>query len=225
MKKLVTLAVILIPAVAAFAAGPVTSGGPGTYVEGMSRAVLYDQSGVVYVNGRPAQNFEAAYDAYDCWGADDFTVPGGDVAWEVADIYCIGSNTAGIDAPTGTVEFYTDGGGIPGTLSCSSTSTNTGDGSGGLVMALDTPCTLPAATYWVAVQVDLDYGTSGQWFWQSGDEIIDNVCLWQNPGDGFGTGCTTWGTIPTCLAGTESSFTFVINGEIVPVELQSFSIE
>src|SRR5688572_21826473 len=80
-------------------------------------SVLYDQTGGASGNGAPSQDFEAAFDVYDSNGADDFTVT--DAGWAIDGISVVGS-TNGFDASTDlNVWFYTDGGGVPGSLICS----------------------------------------------------------------------------------------------------------
>ena len=48
----------------------------------------------------------------------------------------------------------------------------------------------------------LDPGASApfsQWFWAENSERAGALSMYRNPGDGFGTGCTTWGVMTTCL--------------------------
>ena len=224
--KSVSLVGVLMVAGSVLAANPVTTGPVGGAFEPpVVRAVLLDQTGLTVGTGPTCQDFETAYDAYDNWVADDFTVPAPDVAWDVNFVFIPGTNTAAIDPPTGTVEFYTNVGGLPGVLVCASATTNTGDTSGPITMNLDTPCNLPAGDYWMAVQASLDFGTSGQFFCGGADDPVGPAVLWQNPLDGFASGCTTWGTLATCLSNTTASLMFLLDGVVVPVELQSYSVE
>jgi len=60
---------------------------------------------------------------------------------------------------------------------------------------------LVAGTYWVSPQVVMAFagGTTGEWGWEQQTEIKGSEGNWQNPGDGFGTGCTTWNTNTACV--------------------------
>ena len=94
---------------------------------------------------------------------------------------------------------------LPGTLVTSALSqTYTGGAASGdtAVITLATPVGLPAGTYWVSVQARLDWG-SGQWLWANRSTQSNSPAAWQNPGDAFGTGCTTWGVKTTCLGPTQ----------------------
>ena len=64
-------------------------GGTATPYEGPN-VVLYDQTNNPGTNGFPSQDFEAANDAYDNQGADDFVIPAGDVSWTIDEVYVHG---------------------------------------------------------------------------------------------------------------------------------------
>ncbi len=81
-------------------------------------------------------------------------------------------------------------------------------------------------TYWVSVQARQDFNPAGQWFWQNRTVQSGNASAWQNPGGGFGSPCTSWGVKTTCLPGQVGpDQVFRLNGTIVPVELQGFTVE
>ena len=60
--------------------------------------------------------------------------------------------------------------------------------------------TIGPGTYWVSVQARQDSNPNGQWFWHNRTIQSGNAgASWQNPGDGYGTGCTTWNRKNTCM--------------------------
>ena len=75
-----------------------------------SRGVLYEQTDIG-TNGRPSQDFEAGFDAYDSWAADDFIVPAGET-WNIQTVTAYGSGSGPFNLAN--LEFYYDAGGVPG---------------------------------------------------------------------------------------------------------------
>jgi hypothetical protein len=71
---------------------------------------------------------------------------------------------------------------------------------------------LRAGTYWVSVQANLDFNVGGQWAWENEVNIVGGDAMWQNPGDGFGTGCTTWGPENTCTPNGQGDTIFALKG-------------
>ena len=166
--------------------------------------VLYDQSGTAE-NGFPSQNFESSFDAYDAQGADDFVVTDA-AGWTVSAVNAQVSYTGDPSSATYDVNIFPDAGGLPG-----ATATCANPGLAGVVdgsftsvsIALTTPCVLPQGTYWVSVVENADFAVAGQMFWslQSAGGFGSNAA-WQNPGGGFGLGCTTWTDNAVCGAGS-----------------------
>ena len=70
-------------------------------------------------------------------------------------------------------------------------------------MVCDTAVALPSAVTlmrgagWVSVQVNLDFG-EGEFVWVTGQTQNGEAAVWENPGDGWGTGCTTWTNLQSC---------------------------
>jgi hypothetical protein len=161
--------------------------------------VLYDQ----YDNGgggnSTSQDFEAALDAYDSFGADDFVVPSGEI-WTIDEVDVQGTYTGG-PAESFHVFFYSDSAGLPGTNVYTGLAQSYSDGGTGtdFVITLSPAAVLTEGTYWVSVQARQDFGTAGQWFWNDRSVQSGNAAAWQNPGGGFGTTCSTWGVRTTCL--------------------------
>lgn len=174
---------------------------------------LWDQSTNPAGNGTPAQNFEAALDAYDCMTADDFVVPV-NVVWSVNTIEFIGTRSQATPVTTASISIYADAGGSPGTVEQTFPNypvTYNGtaliaDFAGGLV--------IPQGTHWVSVQANIDFTPDGQFFWSNRMAPTGADSHFINPGDGFGGGCTTWTPVPACgVGGGFSDTLFVINGQ------------
>jgi hypothetical protein len=58
----------------------------------------------------------------------------------------------------------------------------------------------------------MDFGVGGQWGWSTSSVRTNNGAAWQNPGDGFLTGCTTWGRLTSCIGALDPDFAFIIGG-------------
>ena len=167
--------------------------------------VLYDQNNNDSGVGVSSQNFESAFDAFDSQAADDFVVPAKH-PWNITSI-----SVTGVFAtpPSENVTFYEDANGLPGDVE--STQTAVGTGSGGSLTIPLTDVTLGPGTHWVSVQANLDLNTGGQWFWEGRSVQNGNPAVWQNPGNGFGTGCTTWATMTGCT-GVGPDLMFSLSG-------------
>jgi subtilisin-like proprotein convertase family protein len=181
--------------------------------------VLYDQTDNVGVNGFPSQNFETVNNAYDNAGADDFIIPAGDGSWTIESVDVIGVYSAG-GGPTPSVDvnIYADNAGLPGTLVYSAPGVvPASDVGGDLGITLLAPAVLPSGHYWVSVIANMNFTPNGQWFWNTRTVQANNPYAWQNPGNGFGTGCVTWSPgAGTCGVGggVEPDALFRLNGTI-----------
>src|SRR5262245_50734364 len=51
-----------------------------------------------------------------------------------------------------------------------------------------------------SVQARQDSKSSGQWFWHNRTVQSNAGAAWQNPGDGYGTGCIMWDRKSACMA-------------------------
>jgi hypothetical protein len=163
---------------------------------------LYDQYDNDSGNGINSQNFESAYDVYDNQGADDFTVPAG-AKWKISEVDVAGSyyNGAGL-AVSQHVTFYKSKGGKPGKVVAEFDNVvGTDDGFGSLAIKLPSSVTLKEGTYWVSVQVNMDYASGGQWAWTNRTATNGSGSMWQNPGDGFGSGCVKYADEGGCTGG------------------------
>lgn len=184
--------------------------------------VLYSQIDNPAGNGVPDQDFEAGYDIYDADAADDFVVLAGPDNWSVTQVFTPGVYSAG-GGPAASVDitFYADNAGLPGAAVCSYPGLVPSDNVGEFLTTLPTPCVLAPGTYWLGQQTNQDFATAGQHFWSNRSVQSNAGALWRNPGDGFGTGCTTFTAPGTCGAapGVGGGFPdqlFAINGFLVP---------
>src|SRR5262249_51187394 len=147
--------------------------------------------------GIVSQNFETSFDAYDSQSADDVAVPANTI-WKVKQLLVTGVYFNGPGpAVSENVTFYRNKRGLPGTLLKQYTGlVGTDNGTGSFTIKLPTNARLSGGTtgksYWVSVQVNMDFNTGGEWAWESSTNAPGNPDVWQNPGDGFGTGCTTY---------------------------------
>ena len=126
-------------------------------------------------------------------------------------------------------EFFADAGGLPGATSCSYPGLVAGvdfvdDGAGNLDVSLPAPCILPAGDYWLSVQAAMDSTVGGQWLWGERSVQTGAAFAWENPLDGFTTGCTSWTSGGACGAAAPDLL-FALIGVQVPVELQSIAVD
>ena len=156
--------------------------------------VLYDQ----YDNfsteeppNIPSQDAETALDFFDSQAADDFIVPAGQT-WQVTEVDVLGEYDSAGPAASFHVFFYENGAGdLPGMLVASRLE-NPYTGSNDFVITLTEPVTLPEGHYWVSVQARQDITQAGFWLWHNRTVQSNSGAAWQNPGNGFGTGCVVW---------------------------------
>jgi hypothetical protein len=164
-------------------------------------AVLYDQNDNDSGIGITSQNFEASFDIYDNMGADDFTVPAGEI-WLVKQVDVTGVYYNGFGpADSQHVAFYKNKNGLPGRLVADFPAVvGTDNGTGSFAITLPSKVKLKAGKYWVGVAANMDFAVGGQWGFETRTVQNGNPAAWQNPGDGFGTGCTTWNYENVCIA-------------------------
>jgi len=174
-------------------------------------SILWDQpvSGV-NTNAYADQDFEAAYNNYDIFLADDFTNA---EHWTLRNIWVPGYTwnvpCALTSANSLTWQIYADAGGVPAgdpwsggaywslTLSPTDPQVQLFTGSGGLLtnvwLTPTAPPVVPPGTWWLVFYPQLDFGPTGcQYGRQMADTANVNVAQIINPGNGFGGGATSW---------------------------------
>jgi hypothetical protein len=184
-------------------------------------AVLYDQNDNDSGIGITSQNFEASFDIYDNQGADDFTVPSTET-WKVTEVDVTGVyyNGAG-PAASQHVTFYKNKGGLPNSAKVVAdfpAVMGADNGFGSFVITLPSAVKLKPGKYWVSVQVNMDFSAGGQWGWEGRTVQNGQMAAWQNPGDGFATGCTSWNYESVCIpSGQGPDKMFALKGKAKPI--------
>lgn len=193
-----------------------------TVVTPMVIEVLWDQSDNPSGTDIVSQDFidGAPFDIFDARAADDFLVPDGYV-WEIESVKVFGTydGAAPNNIQSLDVVFYEDQGGLPGEIvdSCNFINIQPVDlNDPSFLISLPTPCVLRPGTYWMSVRANMLFLPNGQWFWNERTVQTLNPFVWENPGNGFGTGCTTYSyAVDEC--GTEfPDLTFQLMGDEVP---------
>lgn len=125
------------------------------------------------------------------------------------------------------VLVHTDAAGVPGAVVCTETGivptsrTPTGVVISGVneyqvTIDLTTPCTLSDGVYWIEIYYNTGLGTD-DWFWEVGNlDAVNGIA-------GIAFSATTPGAGWTFFA--DNDVATQLNGTVVPVELQSFSVE
>ena len=246
MRKIALLGLVLLLGAALASAADVptvsgASGGGQSVIPAPEFAVLWDQPlSATNTNAYVNQEF-GDFPAYSSFVADDFVVPA--EGWSVQAIFV--PNDAWNGATTISAasmlhfEVYDNAAGIPagypgGTAPVWSLAVLPTDpqitlsvGSGGfttdVLVTLTTPFDLAEGTYWLVFYPTADFATIGQFGRQASDTTNGLATQWINPGGGFGYG-TAWQSW-SILGATAQDAAFRIEGDIIPVTLQSFDIE
>jgi len=162
-----------------------------------------------------SQNFEATYDQYDCWIADDFSVGWVDSA--LVDSISIGGGYWNGAGPADSLFFAicTDSSGMPSfdQIIWRANITVFSDSAGNMEARLPAPCMLQPGNYWLIYQAYMNYATGGQYGWRhrAPKAPIGSQGYFLNPGGGFGVG-TGWVTASTAGWGNVD-FRFALWGE------------
>jgi len=140
-------------------------------------------------------------------------VPPGEAPWNIDGVVALGRYGTGQGpTPLLNVAFLGDAAGLPGVPLCTYTGLASGvdfsDSAGGFSVQLPSTCSLPAGAYWVSVQADMDFDPLGQWKWKTRAVQSGAAFAWQNPGDAFGTGCTSWTTGSSCIPDPDPDLLF-----------------
>ncbi|PWB69104.1 MAG: hypothetical protein C3F15_15670 [Holophagae bacterium] len=247
MKKIAVFGfVLLLGAALASAADVPTLVGPAgagqSVIPAAEFAVLWDQPlSTVNQNAYVNQQFSDLPD-YSSYLADDFVVPAG--GWSINAIF-VPNNSWNPGNPISCAsmlhfEIYADNGGIPAgypgggapvwSLAVSPTDAQITltAGSGGFITNVLATLAVPAqittaGTYWFIFYPTADFAVCGQYGRQPADTTNGSIVQFINPGGGFGygTGYQSWAVI----GATEQDEAFRLEGDAIPVTLQSFDIE
>ncbi len=177
-----------------------------TFVPSGGSVVLYDQVDQPSRTSVGSSNGPGA-DPEDASGADDFAVPLVET-WLVKAVDVVGVDFS--EKPSERVRFYLDHGGHPGTVIATIRNV-AGINSGGVLsipLGSHAP-TLEAGHYWVAVQSNQPQHL---FFWRLRTVETARPAAWENPLDGFGTGCTTWRKLNSCFGFDYGDFMFALEG-------------
>ena len=133
--------------------------------------------------------------------------------WTINQVNVVGVyfNGAG-PAVSENVFFYRNNAGVPGDLIAEFANVHGVDSGGSFQIRLPGSVILRHGSYWVSVQAKLDFGTAGEWGWETASVQRRLPATWQNPGGAFPNGCTTWGPLSTCIPGSGVDFLFALQG-------------
>ncbi len=169
-----------------------------TVVVPMNGDVLWDQSSDHSNTDIVSQDFidGGVFEIFDARAGDDFLVPDG-FLWRIDTVKVFGTfdGAAPNNLQSLDVDFYKDQGGLPGDLVPTCVFDNilpvdVADPS--FLINLPSTCTLLPGTYWISVRANMFFIPHGQWFWNERTIQTLNPFVWENPGNGFNTGCTSF---------------------------------
>jgi hypothetical protein len=168
--------------------------------------------------GIVSQNFTdagGALDIYDNQGADNFKIQNKGIVKKVIvdGIYFNGPGPA----ESIHVTFYKNAGTSTGSVVKDVPAASYTDSTGTGTFTVSIPkTTLKAGKYWVSVYVNMAFnsGATGEWGWLTNNTVRGAPSVWQNPGNGFSTGCTTYQVTTTCIpSGEGGDFSFALVGK------------
>jgi hypothetical protein len=186
--------------------------------------VLWDQTAGISSTDISSQDFTdsgGSLDHFDTRAADDFLVPDG-FFWVIRTIYAFGAFD---DNPPDIIDslniyFFADKDGLPGNevarcvykdiLPEDITVPN-------FVIDLPLPCKLEPGVYWISVQANIAFIQNGQWFWHENTIQRLSPFVWENPGDGFGTGCVQFTPAQANCGADSPDLSFQLTGQGVPI--------
>lgn len=180
--------------------------------------VLYNQSGGADEIGIVSQAFDANHVQYDSLGADDFVIPAKET-WVIKQVAALGRYYYGPGpAMSENVVFYADDRGAPGAAVPGGTFADVvgADFEGSFNIYLPGKgLKLHRGKYWVSVQANMPYSL-GWWGWytEQFQGKTGSPAMWENPANGYATGCTTFTVETQCWQqGQGQGKAFVIYGE------------
>ena len=186
----------------------------------LGSTTLYNQDAGSDSNAIVSQNFtDSSFPStYDAYGADDFVIPG-TTKHKITKVFANGGYF-GWPGPANsvTVVFYKKiKAGVAVLLkSCPSESYSDLSGSGAFLVDVS-GCGVKIGGgkhRWVSAYVNMAFNTGGEWYWRTNINKVGKPSVWENPKNGFGTGCTTWTATQVCIpyTGVGPDFAFAILG-------------
>lgn len=179
---------------------------------------LYDQNDEDNGMAIPSENFGHGFDSFDSSGADDFSVPAGHT-WKIRQVEVTGVYGQGTSNPAQSenVLFYTDNKGLPGNLIAECDNLEGADNQGSFAIKLPKSCKVRlkgGKRFWISVVANENNACCTLWFWETRDVLSNNPAAWENPNDGYSTGCTSWGVMTSCIGkyGEGPDFMFSLKG-------------
>ena len=153
--------------------------------------------------GIGSQDFEPTLNTLDDQAADDFALatPPPGINIYITAVRVMGEySQGGGPASSFNVYFYNNGtGNLPGTLIGAYLNLSYTGTPPDFTINLPHPIPVGPGTHWVSVQARQDFNTNGQWFWHNRTIQSNAGAAWQNPDDGYGTGCITWNRKNACM--------------------------
>ncbi len=186
--------------------------------------VLWDQTAGISSADISSQDFRdggGSFDHFDTRAADDFRVPEG-FFWVIDNIRAFGAfdDTTPDLIDSLNIYFFADKDGLPGNeiARCVYQDILPEDITvPDFVIDLPFPCKLEPGLYWVSVQANIGFIQNGQWFWHENTVETLNPFVWENPGDGFGTGCVKFSPAQADCGADFPDLAFQLAGREVPV--------
>ena len=161
-----------------------------------------------------SSEFEAANSQYSNNAADDFIVPTNKI-WTINSVSANGTTVNALYPTSFNVIIYKNSttGNLPG-VTVRNENIVLAVGSSSPTLPLATPLILTEGKYWISVQSVGDYNTQ-KWYWSTYNDpsTLNSPFAWINPGNGFGTSCTTaWNTASICSPGQLKDLQFRLDG-------------
>ena len=194
---------------------------------------LYDQTNNAGANFVDSSDWGTHFTTVTSQAADDFVVPTSDI-WRVTSVTVSGAivESEGPGVLSLLVQFYSNSSGnSPATLMYSQTVPSGsigGLGTGIFVVTLLAPITFGPGHYWFSVQARQACTSSSckHWVWTERTVKSNLESVWQNPPNGFGSGCTTWKPRVTVChqpnGSVNADLLFKLSGTLIPVASHLF---
>lgn len=184
--------------------------------------VLLDQTSAPAGDGLYSHRFQADLTAYNTRAADDFVVPAGE-SWLIKRLDIPGRYALSTEPLRRvTVIIYSDNAGRPDRRLSEQVLRSKDDGAARLDISLTEPVRLQPGRYWLSVQgrADLVNGVGVHWMWRLRTTFSGEVGQWENPANGWGTGCVEFTPVGSCWAGAgvgNNDFQFRLLGSSKPL--------